>query len=209
MMLLGVPEHTSAHAELALLQLQYVVIDAPLTSAPESLIIGKLIETHGNITQSGIHLHHGIATGEGEYLGMWPAEACQGEGIVLDATRHTQTLIIGMDYQAGGGYIVLISPGLDITETGKAFSIQRQNGLTLLYLGSKVFVCTLGNTRATLLGGIAYGLQNLVDIFLVARIGHNYLNIRILVRQHFLILFHRPIFNHLVQVNINIYCLYL
>ena len=193
-MLLWVPEHAGAHAELALLQFQYVVVYATLASTPESLIIGQLVETYGHIAQVGVHLHHGITAGQGEYLGMWPAQTGQSECIVLDVACHTQPLIVGVHNQARGGNIVLVAPGLYVTETGKAVSVQSQNGLALLYLGGKIFVGTLGNTGTTLACSLAYRLQNLVYILLVTGICNDYPDVAILECTLFFLFFHRSSF---------------
>ena len=87
-MLLWVPKHTGADAELTVLGFEDIVIDASLTAVPEGIVVGKLVEADWHIAQSCIHLHHRIATGQVKYLGMRPAQTSQCEGVVLNTLRN-------------------------------------------------------------------------------------------------------------------------
>ena len=63
-------EHTRANAILAARALEHIHINATLASTPKSLVVGKVGEGYGMITQLGIHSHNGGSTGQGEYLGV-------------------------------------------------------------------------------------------------------------------------------------------
>ena len=109
-MLVRIPQHSCAYAELPLLCLENVMIDAALTSVPEGIVVGKLAEAHRHIAQGSIHFHHCIAARQAEYLGMRPTQTSQRESVVLDALRYAQALIVGVDDKAGSRDIMFVAP---------------------------------------------------------------------------------------------------
>ena len=134
--------------------------------------------------QCRVHLHHRITAGEAEYLGMRPAYACQGEGVVLDALGHSVTLVVRVYDESAGGHIVLVAPCLYIAEACKLVAVERQHRLGFLHLGGHILVCALGDTCSALLGSFPDGLQNSIYILLVGGLCHHYPYVVLLV--HFL-----------------------
>ena len=98
--LCGVIEHSCADAVLPIRAMQHVDIDAALTAAPESLVVGKVGEGDGLVAQLGVHRHNGSTTRQREDLGMRPACASQGERHVFDALRYVVAAKVGMDDEA-------------------------------------------------------------------------------------------------------------
>ena len=84
-MLLGVEQHAGADTVFAVGAVQHVDVDAAFAAAPEGLVVGQLGKSDGLVAQLGVHGHDGGTAGQREYLGVWPADAGQGERHVLDA----------------------------------------------------------------------------------------------------------------------------
>ena len=92
-------QHARADAEFPVLHLQNGVVDAATATAPKSIVVRQLVETHRHVTQCCVHLHHRIATRQRENLRMRPTHTSQRERVVLDALGDVPALIVGMHNQ--------------------------------------------------------------------------------------------------------------
>ena len=160
----GIVEHGRADAELAVLGHQDIVVDTAFTSLPERLVVGQFVEGDGHVTQFGVHLHDGRAAGKTEYLGPRPSEACQAEGGLFDTFCQSYTLVFGVYYQTGSGYVLLVAPAFDVGETSKFIATESDDSFSLFHFGGYIFVCALGNSCAAFLGGFPYGVENCIHI---------------------------------------------
>ena len=157
--------------------------DTALASAPEGLVVGEVGKGHGLVAQCRVHGHHGGAAGQRENLGMRPARAGQREGHVLDALGYVVAPEVGVDDEAAGSHVLLVLPGLDVAEPGKAaVAGQGNDGLGLLHLLRKVLVCALGDAGSAHFSGLGNGVEDGVYIDLVLGACHKDFN--------FLFLFH-------------------
>ena len=147
--------------------MKHIHVHAALAATPESLVVREVGEGDGFVAQFCVHLHHSGAAGEGEYLRVRPACASQREGHVFDALGDVASTELRAHDEAGGGHILLVSPGLDIAEAGELVFRESYYGLSLAHLRSQIFVGTLGDTSTTVLGSFGDGVQDCVDIFLM------------------------------------------
>ena len=186
-------QHRRADAELAVLGYKDIVVYASFASLPKSVVVCQFVEGDRHVPQFSIHLHHGRTTGEAEYLSPRPSQACQAEGGLFDALGQSDALVFGMYDETRCGYILFVAPTLDVAESGKLRAVQGDDGFAFLHLGGYIFVCTLGDARAALLGGLADGVEYGVYINFMGGVCHHDFYF---LYVHFYLLFY-----------INLYCL--
>jgi hypothetical protein len=173
-LLFRVKEHGGADAVAAVGAVEDVAVDAALTSPPEALVIGEVVEGHGKIPQLCVHLHHRRPAGQREDLGMGPSDACEGEGEVLDALGDSHSSEVGMNDQSRGGDIVFVAPRLDVAESGELLALQGDDRLSLFHLRGHVLRRALGDAGAADLCCVGDGFQYGVDIFDMTLVGHHH-----------------------------------
>ena len=166
-MLLGVVEHGCADAVFAVGAFEDVDVDTSLAAAPERLVVGQVVEGHRLIAELRIHCHDGCTAGQTEYFGVWPSGACEREGHLLNVFGYTSSSVIGVDDETRSGYIMLVAPRLNITESCEDVTVEGDDSLGLSDFGHQIFVGALGNTGTAHFGGVGNGFQYGVDIFLV------------------------------------------
>ena len=182
-MLRRVIQHARADAEFPVLHLQNGMVDTATATAPKSIVVRQLVETHRHITQCRVHLHHRIATRQRENLRMRPTHTSQRERVVLDTLGNVPALIVGMHNQSRRGHIRLVAPRFDVTEAHKCIAqfrllagVKCQHSLALLHLGCHILMSAFRNPCPTLLCRFADGVEYQIHIFLVSGICHNHLD---------------------------------
>ena len=121
--LAGIEEHGRADAIFTVGTMQHVLVNTSLTTPPESLIGGEIVEGHRVIAELSVHLHHGRTASEREDLGMRPAQTGERERHILNAFSQSESPIIGMYDQTRGSHIMFVAPGLNVTESGKPLTV--------------------------------------------------------------------------------------
>ena len=84
-MLLRVIQHGCTDAIASAGTLQHIVVAAPFASTPEGFVVGQFCKGYGYISQFGIDFHYCTTAGETKQFGVWPTQAAQSEGGLLDA----------------------------------------------------------------------------------------------------------------------------
>ena len=93
-MLGRVEEHGGAYTILAIGAMEDVGIDATLTATPERLVVGEILEGHGQIAKLSVHLHHGRAIRQREDLGVRSMHARQGERELFYSLGESLAMVV-------------------------------------------------------------------------------------------------------------------
>ena len=94
---LRIVEHGGADAVFPACAVEYIHIDATLTTTPKCLIVGEVGKCNRLIAQLCVHRHHRRTAREREYLGVRPSGARERESHILDFLCHAKMAEIWMD----------------------------------------------------------------------------------------------------------------
>ncbi|OAV64074.1 hypothetical protein Barb6_03399 [Bacteroidales bacterium Barb6] len=167
MRVLGVEKHGGANAVPACGALQNVLVDAAFASAPEGLVVRQLGKGHGDVSQVGIHLHHGTSGGETEHFSLRPAQAGEGKGGLFDTPGYAHVAVVVGHNQPRRGDILLVPPRLYVGESDKVLTLKGDDGFPLLHLLRQIIVGTLGNARPAYFRSRFNRFQNCIHIHFV------------------------------------------
>lgn len=172
-MLLGVVEHGGADATLEVGAGQDIVVDAGLTTAPESGIVGKLLEGDRTVTQLVVDLEDSRSRGDAEEFGVGEKLAAIDKRETLDAFGQSATTELGFDNQAGIDHEGLVAPTLNVAEAGELIAAQSDDGLALQHLLRDIIGRTTCDTCAARLAGFLDHVEdflNVMDVLLTSYI---------------------------------------
>ena len=118
---LGIEEHSGAHADLPLLAHEDLVVHTAFATGPEGLVLRELRIGNRLIAEIAVDLHYGEAGGESEDLRFRIFLPGEIEYFLLDGFGDTALTEFGRDDESRIGDIFAVAPGLDIAESHPCF----------------------------------------------------------------------------------------
>jgi hypothetical protein len=115
-MILGIVEHSRAHADLPFLAHEDIVVDAAFAAGPEGLILRELGIGDGLVAQFGIDLHDGQTRREAENFRFGIRLAAELEDLFFDLFGEAALSKARRYDQPGISHVLPVTPGLDIAE---------------------------------------------------------------------------------------------